>query len=315
MRRYRYGLGAAQRCASVAAPIVDGVGVEHFPPTPGARHADPPTLMYRGREIADDQHRLIVRQTMSQESEHRKLTRLRVEPLEAARVVVARMQRRTAAIERVEIADQTLHAGMLRFGEQSPVKRLIMIPLAPLGELAAHEQQVGRFQVSVNDARGLVAALALGADGINMGSRFMCTVESCIHQNVKDAIVAASELDTRLVMRPLRNTERVLRNAAVERLIEKEKTLGDDIRFEDIIDEVAGVYPRIMLDGAMNAGAWSCGMVAGLIDDIPTVEELINRIMAEAEAIPPAQRRAMRRAKFRAMGVWGVADEPTNQDF
>ena len=86
-------------------------------------------------------------------------------------------------------------------------------------------------------------------------------------------------------MRPLRNTERVLRNAAVDRLIEKEKTLGDDIRFEDIIDEVAGVYPRIMLDGAMDAGAWSCGMVAGLIDDIPTVEELINRIMAEAEAI------------------------------
>lgn len=135
------------------------------------------------------------------------------------------------------------------------------------------------------DGRSLVAALAFGADGINMGTRFIATKEAPVHQNVKDAIVAASELDTRLVMRPLRNTERVLRNAAVDRLIEKEKTLGDDIRFEDIIDEVAGVYPRIMLDGAMNAGAWSCGMVAGLIDDIPTVEELINRIMAEAEAI------------------------------
>lgn len=135
------------------------------------------------------------------------------------------------------------------------------------------------------DGRSLVAALAFGADGINMGTRFIATKEAPVHQNVKDAIVAASEFDTRLVMRPLRNTERVLRNAAVDRLIEKEKTLGDDIRFEDIIDEVAGVYPRIMLDGAMNAGAWSCGMVAGLIDDIPTVEELINRIMAEAEAI------------------------------
>lgn len=135
------------------------------------------------------------------------------------------------------------------------------------------------------DGRSLVAALAFGAEGINMGTRFIATKEAPVHQNVKDAIVAASELDTRLVMRPLRNTERVLRNAAVDRLIEKEKTLGDDIRFEDIIDEVAGVYPRIMLDGAMNAGAWSCGMVAGLIDDIPTVEELINRIMAEAEAI------------------------------
>lgn len=135
------------------------------------------------------------------------------------------------------------------------------------------------------DGRSLVAALAFGAEGINMGTRFIATKEAPVHQNVKDAIVAASELDTRLVMRPLRNTERVLRNAAVDRLIEKEKTLGDGIRFEDIIDEVAGVYPRIMLDGAMDAGAWSCGMVAGLIDDIPTVKELIDRIMAEAEAI------------------------------
>jgi NAD(P)H-dependent flavin oxidoreductase YrpB (nitropropane dioxygenase family) len=97
------------------------------------------------------------------------------------------------------------------------------------------------------DGRSLVAALAFGADGINMGTRFIATKEAPVHQNVKDAIVAASELDTRLVMRPLRNTERVLRNAAVDRLIEKEKTLGDDIRFEDIIDEVAGVYPRISL--------------------------------------------------------------------
>ena len=135
------------------------------------------------------------------------------------------------------------------------------------------------------DGRSLVAALAFGAEGINMGTRFIATKEAPVHQNVKDAIVAASELDTRLVMRPLRNTERVLRNAAVDRLIEKEKTLGDGIRFEDIIEEVAGVYPRIMLDGAMDARAWSCGMVAGLIDDIPTVEELIDRIMAEAEAI------------------------------
>ena len=135
------------------------------------------------------------------------------------------------------------------------------------------------------DGRSLVAALALGADGINMGTRFIATQEAPVHQNVKDAIVAASELHTRLVMRPLRNTERVLRNAAVDRLIEKEKALGDGIRFEDIIDEVAGVYPRIMLDGAMDAGAWSCGMVAGLIHDIPTVKELIDRIMAEAEAI------------------------------
>jgi len=97
--------------------------------------------------------------------------------------------------------------------------------------------------------------------------------------------VAASELDTRLVMRGLRNTERVMTNDAVERLIEKEKRLGDSLKFEDIIEEVAGVYPAIMMEGDMDRGAWSCGMVAGLINDIPTCQELIDRIMAEADAI------------------------------
>lgn len=135
------------------------------------------------------------------------------------------------------------------------------------------------------DARSLVASLAMGAEGMNMGTRFIATKEAPVHQNVKDAIVAASELDTRLVMRPLRNTERVLSNAAVERLLEKEKALGADLKFEDIIEEVAGVYPRIMMEGDMDAGAWSCGMVAGLIHDIPTCAELIGRIMTEAEAL------------------------------
>ena len=135
------------------------------------------------------------------------------------------------------------------------------------------------------DGRSLVAALALGADGINMGTRFIATREAPVHDNVKQAIVAASELDTRLVMRPLRNTERVLTNPAVERLLEKEKALGAALKFEDIIDEVAGVYPRIMQQGDLDAGAWSCGMVAGLIHDIPTVQELIDNIMAEAASI------------------------------
>jgi NADH:quinone reductase (non-electrogenic) len=135
------------------------------------------------------------------------------------------------------------------------------------------------------DGRSLVAALALGAAGMNMGTRFIATKEAPVHQNVKDAIVAASELDTRLVMRPLRNTERVLTNAAVERLIVKEKELGANIKFEDIIEEVAGVYPKIMKEGTMDAGAWSCGMVAGLIHDVPTCKELIDRIMAEANEI------------------------------
>ncbi|KCZ52137.1 NAD(P)H-dependent flavin oxidoreductase [Hyphomonas pacifica] len=135
------------------------------------------------------------------------------------------------------------------------------------------------------DGRSLVASLAMGASGMNMGTRFIATKEAPVHQNVKDAIVAASELDTRLVMRPLRNTERVMTNAAVERLLEKERKLGSDIKFEDIIEEVAGVYPRIMTEGEMDAGAWSCGMVAGLIHDIPTCKELIDRIMKEAEDI------------------------------
>jgi NADH:quinone reductase (non-electrogenic) len=135
------------------------------------------------------------------------------------------------------------------------------------------------------DGRSLVAALAMGADGINMGTRFIATREAPVHQNVKDAIVAATELDTRLVMRPLRNTERVLANAAVERLLVKERELGDAITIEDILPEVAGVYPRIMTDGDMEAGAWSCGMVVGLIHDVPSCQDLIDSIMAEAETI------------------------------
>ena len=135
------------------------------------------------------------------------------------------------------------------------------------------------------DGRSLVAALAMGAAGMNMGTRFIATKEAPVHENVKQAIVAASELDTRLVMRPRRNTDRVMPNEAVERLLEKEKRLGDALKFEDIIEEVAGVYPRIMTNGDMDAGAWSCGMVAGLIHDIPTCQELIDRIMAEADDI------------------------------
>ena len=135
------------------------------------------------------------------------------------------------------------------------------------------------------DGRSLVAAMALGAEGMNMGTRFIATKEAPVHENVKQALVAASELDTRLVMRPLRNTERVLTNPAVERLLQKEKELGSALKFEDIIEEVAGVYPKIMIDGQMDAGAWSCGMVAGLIYDITTCKELIDRIMAEAEEI------------------------------
>jgi len=132
----------------------------------------------------------------------------------------------------------------------------------------------------VANGRSPVAALVLCAEGINMGTRFFATKEAPVHQNAKDAIVAASELDARMVMRSLRNTELVLKDAAVDGLLVKKKALGANLKFDDIIEEVAGVYPKIMLDSARDAGAWSCGMVAGLIHDIPTVQALVDRIMA-----------------------------------
>ena len=135
------------------------------------------------------------------------------------------------------------------------------------------------------DGRSLVAALSLGADGINMGTRFMATQEAPCHQNVKEALLEANELDTRLVMRPLRNTERVLNNAAAQKLLEKETNLGDSIKIDDVLDQVAGVYPKVMVDGEMEAGVWSCGMVVGLINDIPSCKDLIERTMAEAKLI------------------------------
>jgi|TARA_B100001093_G_scaffold359966_1_gene344673 nitronate monooxygenase len=137
----------------------------------------------------------------------------------------------------------------------------------------------------MGNGQQLAAALSMGADGINMGTRFIATKEAPVHQNVKEALVAASELDTELIMRPLRNTERVLANDAVQKILEKEKSLGDEIQITDILDEVAGVYPKIMQEGTMDAGAWSCGMVAGLIHDIPTCKELVERIVSDAEEI------------------------------
>jgi len=136
------------------------------------------------------------------------------------------------------------------------------------------------------DGRSLVASLALGADGINMGTRFIATKEAPVHENVKRRLVEADELQTRLVMRPLRNTERVLLNAATEKVLEIEREKGADVTIEDIRHLVAGTQgKKVLHDGELDAGVWSCGMVAGLIHDIPTVRELVDRIMAEAEQI------------------------------
>jgi len=137
----------------------------------------------------------------------------------------------------------------------------------------------------IGNGKQLVAALALGADGINMGTRFIATKEAPVHQNVKDALVKATELDTRLIMRPLRNTERVLYNDSVQKILDMESGKGDAMSIEDIKELVGGVYPKVMIDGDMESGAWSCGMVAGLIHDVPSCQELMDTIMGDANDI------------------------------
>ncbi len=138
----------------------------------------------------------------------------------------------------------------------------------------------------IGNAMGLAAALSMGADGINMGTRFIATQEAPVHQNVKEALVSAGERDTELIMRPLRNTERVLRNAVVQQVREIEAEKGDEVQITDIMHLVAGTQNRkVLQDGEMDAGAWSCGMVAGLIHDIPTCKELIDGIVFGAEEI------------------------------
>lgn len=132
----------------------------------------------------------------------------------------------------------------------------------------------------IADARGLVAALALGADGVNMGTRFMCTQESPIHDTVKQAIVAASELDTELMFRPLRNTARVASNTVSREVVQ---ILDAGGQFEDVRDLVAGARGRTVYEtGDPEAGVWSVGMVQGLIHDVPTVGDLVERIIREA---------------------------------
>ncbi len=135
----------------------------------------------------------------------------------------------------------------------------------------------------IADARGLVAALALGADGVNMGTRFMCTRESAIHQTVKEQIVAHSERDTQLIFRTMHNTARVANNEISRKVVEIEKSGG---KFEDVRDLVAGARGRrVFEEGDLDAGIWSAGQVQGLINDIPTCAELVSRMVTEAESI------------------------------
>jgi nitronate monooxygenase len=134
------------------------------------------------------------------------------------------------------------------------------------------------------DGRGLVAALALGADGINMGTRFVATREAPVHANIKQALLHRSETDTRLIMRSLRNTERVLHNRAADKVLEIEGR--GNTRIEELIPYVSGLKGLEMLaDGEVEKATMAAGQCIGLIRDLPSCRELLDRIMAEAEAI------------------------------
>lgn len=135
------------------------------------------------------------------------------------------------------------------------------------------------------DGRSLVAALALGADGVNMGTRFCATVEANIHQNVKQKIVDNTELDTVLVGRSLRNTARVARNAISEQVAEIQK--DPTKTFADVKELMAGVRGRenVLAAGDTDGGIWTSGQSQALIHDIPTCADLVKNIMAQAEAV------------------------------
>ncbi|MGB0920549.1 MAG: NAD(P)H-dependent flavin oxidoreductase [Alphaproteobacteria bacterium] len=162
---------------------------------------------------------------------------------------------------------------------EDDVPGLILIP-------AAAEQVTIPMIASggFGDARGLVAALALGAEGINMGTRFMCTAESPIHQKIKEQIVANDERDTVLMFRTLHNTARVAKNAVSSEVVEIEGK--GNAKFEDIQHLVSGQRGKVVFeDGDPEYGIWSAGQVQGLIHDIPTCDELVSRIVTEAEAL------------------------------
>jgi NADH:quinone reductase (non-electrogenic) len=141
------------------------------------------------------------------------------------------------------------------------------------------------------DGRGLAAALALGADGINMGTRFLATAEAPIHRNIKEAIVRASALSTQLIFRTLRNTARVADNAVSREVV---KILNEGGQFADISHLVAGARGRVAYEqGDPDAGIWYASMAQGLIHDIPPVADRVNRIVAEAEEIINGRMRKM----------------------
>ncbi|MFI6875363.1 NAD(P)H-dependent flavin oxidoreductase [Streptomyces sp. NPDC050400] len=171
---------------------------------------------------------------------------------------------------------------------EDDIPGLILIPAA-VRRLTVPVIASGGFA----DGRGLVAALALGAEGVNMGTRFLCTEESPVHRRVKEQIVANTELDTELIFRPLGNTARVASNTISRKVVE---VLDEGGEFTDVRDLVAGVRGRrVFDDGDLEAGIWSAGLAQGLIDDIPTVREAVDRIVAQADEVIAERLAAVRR--------------------
>ncbi len=159
-----------------------------------------------------------------------------------------------------------------------------------IGSLVLLPRAVDQLDVPVvacggfSDARGLVAALALGADAVSMGTRFMATEEAPIHENLKQKLVEATELDTQLIFRSFRNTARVYRNTVAEKVAEIESRRG--VEFVDVADLVAGERGAAVLEtGDLELGIFWAGLSSGLVYDVPTVAELVSRIAGEAEAI------------------------------
>jgi nitronate monooxygenase len=161
---------------------------------------------------------------------------------------------------------------------EDDIPGLILIPLAAR-RLTVPVIASGGF----TDGAGLVAALALGADAVNMGTRFLCTQEAPVHDNVKEHLVRADERATDLILRTLRNTARVARNGVSEKVRAIE---AEGAEFADVRDLVAGSRGRqVYSSGDVEAGIWSSGLAQGLIEDVPSVRSLVERIVAEAEEL------------------------------
>ena len=162
---------------------------------------------------------------------------------------------------------------------EDDIGSLVLLPRA-VDELDVPVIACGGF----SDGRGLVAALALGAEAVSMGTRFLGTQEAPVHNNLKQKLIEASELDTQLIFRPFRNTARVFKNSVALEVAEIEKRPGAE--FSDVSELVAGERGEVVLDtGDMEHGIWWAGVSSGLIYDIPTVAELVSRIVSDAEKI------------------------------